>query len=200
MTASAARQRKIISDYKYPREEEASARIVYYREARAHISEFHASGHDESWLRSKSRELNAAANSRYGSRRTRLKNNARALREYARHFSHKGFDLLPDITYGLRFGDVTVTVTPDLHVLEDGAEKFIKLGFSTDEPSDQSIKIICQGLYEAITREGYKLSSSSTLYYDVSRGAVHRGARMGARMAKNLEAACTTISDIWDGL
>lgn len=50
MTASPSRQRKILRAYKYPSEDEARAKILYYREARDRIAAFHVSPHDVSWL------------------------------------------------------------------------------------------------------------------------------------------------------
>ena len=43
-----------------------------------------------------------------------------------------------------------------------------------------------------------RLTSSSVILLDIPRGEEHRGARMGARMRNDIEAACQNIEAIWD--
>jgi hypothetical protein len=79
----------------------------------------------------------------------------------------------------------------------DHTEKIIKWEFSNEAPDDGTIKIVSQGLFEAARLAGVDLKSQQVLYCDVPRGIEHRGARLGARLGKDIEAACKTISDIW---
>ncbi len=200
MTKSASGQRKLLRNYKYPDTDDASAKILYYKEARDRILAYHSAGNDMELLTDAIKDLEKLAALSMGQRKTRLGYNVRALRDYARHFSKKSFEILKEASLGLNFDDVIVTVYPDLHVEEKGVEKFIKLGFSKDEPEQKFISIISQGLFEAARQEGHELSSSSILFLDVPRGKIHKGARMGARMTGNIEAACQNISAIWDKL
>jgi hypothetical protein len=200
MTASPIRQRKIIRDYKYPALDDASAKILYYREARDRISAFHAGSHSGKWLLNAASALDELSLSSSGSRKTRLKHNSKAIREYKKYFGNKIFILLPDTTFALIFDDVIITVRPDLHVRENDCEKIIKLEFAKNEPDTAMIKIISQCLLEAAHADGLSLPSSNVLYYDVPRGRIHKGARMGSRMSHNIDAVCKNISAIWDSI
>jgi hypothetical protein len=85
-----------------------------------------------------------------------------------------------------------------LHVWEKGRTKIIKLGFTPKEPAEQMIRIITQGMYEAASIAELGLKSADVLYFDVRRGEVHKGARVGARLKSEIQAACQNISAIWD--
>lgn len=200
MTASPANQRKVLRDFKYP-DPEGHAQATYYREARDYISEYHKKGYKPQWLIDKAKVLieNSAL---VPSRRTqiRYKNNARSLYSYCQHFGNKSFDILPVPALGLSFNGVTITVFPDLHVQESGRDNIIKLEFSKETPEERVVKIINQIMFEAQLSEGMDLLSSGVLLYDVPRGHIYRGARVGARMRSEIEAACSNIAAIWDGI
>ena len=199
MTSTPARQRKILKDYKYP-DPEGFVQAIYYREARDFIVAFHRDGHDPTWLTSKAATISTLAASSTGQTKTRLKNNSRALREYATNFGRKKFEILHDINLEVSYFGVRVTVVPDLHVREGQTEKIIKLEFSKDLPEEKAVKIIGQALYEAQEVAGMGLTSSSVLVFDVARGQIHKGARAGARMRAEIEAACQNISSLWGGI
>jgi hypothetical protein len=198
MTASASRQRKIIHEYKYPTEDEARAKILYYREARDRIEICHRAGYPTNWLLSEAYHIDALASSSMGRTKTRLSHNSRALRSYSKHFTTRAFKVLDDLSLSLIYGDVRVTAVPDLHVEEKGQERVLKFDFSVDPPLADEVKIICQVLFEALGHAALTIPASSVLFLDVERGRVHKGARVGARMRRDVEATCQTISAIWD--
>ena len=198
MTASAAGQRKVLHDYKYPAAE-GQAQAKYYREARNAIARYHKQKHPESWLVQEAADLLLASKAAPKPQiATRLKNNARALKYYATHFSSALYDVLPDVNLALTFGEVLITVNPDLHVQEKAKEKLVKLDFAADAPDAAVIKIISQAMLEAALADGMTLASSQVLYVDVPRGINHKGARLGAQMRKNIEASCQNIAAIWN--
>lgn len=199
MAGSSAKQRRVLRDFKYP-DPEGSAQAVYYREARDFITRYHQRRHAIQWLFDRSDQLEAIAAQSSRQTKTRYGNNARVLREYARNFGNRHFDILPKLPLGLTLEGVMVTVIPDLHVRENGIEKIIKLEFSIDTPDDKIVKIITQAMFEAQSEEGMGLRSSSVLYFDVRRGASHKGARVGSRMRGEMEAACKNISALWNGI
>jgi hypothetical protein len=199
MTTNSAQQRKILRDYKYP-DPEGFAQATYYREARDFIVGFHRNVHEPAWLIERAMILDSFASQSTGQTKTRYKNNARALREYAHFFAKKKFEVLNDVNLRLTLAGVTVSVVPDLHVKERNVEKIIKLEFTKAEPDDKLIKIISQAMYQAQSDASMGLSSSSVLYFDIPRGKVHKGARVGSRMQTELEAACENLSAIWDGI
>lgn len=200
MTASAATQRKIVHEYKYPKDDEARAKTIYYRETRDRISVYHASGHLPTWLTDEAASIGLLADGSIGKTKTRLKHNRRALIDYKNHFCSRGFVVLDDRLLTLKHHDVLIKVYPDLHVEEKGREKFIKLEFGVNEPSTEVVKIISQVMFESCLSSGLTVKSSDVLYLDVPRGKEHKGARMGAMMKKNIEAACKTFSAIWDSI
>jgi hypothetical protein len=63
MTASASRQRSLLRAYKYPKEDESRAKILYYREARDRVAVYRQSRpppelarHASDWARTARRE------------------------------------------------------------------------------------------------------------------------------------------------
>lgn len=200
MLAAPARQRTLLRYHKYPSEDEPRARILYYRDARDRISGYHALDHDPEWLVRQARALEQLAKASAGQRKTRLNHNGRGLRDYQKHFAQRKFEILDDLLLTLEFGDVRITVRPDLHLKERNKEKIIKLEFGVNKPSADEIRIISQAMYEAAEQAGMKITSASVLYFDVPRGAQHRGARLGSRRKADIEATCQMIDAIWDDI
>ncbi len=201
MASSPSAQRRVLRDFKYPRGEEAFAMRLYYRDACERITAFHRNDHDCEWLRSEADDLSRLASLTGGSGGVRLRNNARALRQYEQHFASRSYEILDELRLELEFSGVRITATPDLHVRENHKQRVIKLEFSKKPLTPETIRIITQCLYEAARRGRVPdLSSSSVLYLDVPRGVEHRGARAGSRTLRDIEAACETISEIWDSI
>ena len=199
MTGGAAAQRKILWDFKHP-DPEGSAQARYYKEARDRIAAFHGHQHADGWLSQQAGTIASHALTSAPAAKVRLQNNARALRAYERHFGDRQFEILPDLSLELTYSGVRVSVQPDLHVRELGREKIIKLEFSKKEPNAKAVKIMAQGLFEAATKAALGLSSTDVLYLDCVRGTAHKGARVGARMGKEIEAACQNIAALWPGI
>jgi hypothetical protein len=200
MTANPARQRTILREYKYPNLDDARAKIHYYREARDSVVAYHKGNKDEVWLRAQAMNLLATANVSSAGAQKRLRNNARALSAYEKNFGAREFEVLARLNWKLAYSGVDISVQPDLHVRERGAEKIIKLEFSVDEPETRAIKIISQCMFEAARAAGLNLPSASVLLLDVARGTSHKGARLGAYLRRDIDAACNTIADIWPKL
>jgi hypothetical protein len=201
MTASPAQQRKVVRDFKYPKLDESAAQQKYYREARMIITAYHKAGHPAEWLLQKVAQLQRLAQQRHNPRiRTRLNHNARAVRLYHQYFRKNEFEVVQRKSLQFDSGNVRVRTTPDLCVIENGAEKIIKFEFSAAEPSGDVIKIISQVMYESVNRGGATLPAASIMYYDVPRGAAHKGARVQTRTLANILAACETIENIWEAI
>jgi hypothetical protein len=198
MTSKPANQRKILRNYKYPQEDEPRVKALYYREARDRIAAFHGGQKEATWLKDEAAAIVMLAASSQGMTRSRLYNNARAIRGYYANFSDRDYEILPEVKFVYESGDVTIRVVPDLHVREQGREKVIRFHFGAQEPDPEHIKVICQVLFEVALNNGLIQASRDALLLDVTRGDEYRGARMGARMLRDIEAACETISDIWE--
>jgi hypothetical protein len=200
MTASAAKQRTIVKQYKYPAEEEAHAKIIYYRASRDIIKAFHTDNQPIEFLNDHSDRLLRLSLGNTGATKIRLRNNSRAVMQYGENFGTKEFDVMDDVGYKLEIAGVIIIVSPDLHVMEKGVEKILKLDFDAKEPGTDFIKIMSQCLYEAALRAWHRIATSTALYVDVPRGKMYKGARAGSRTMRNIEASCQTLSDIWDSI
>jgi hypothetical protein len=199
IASSPAAQRKVLRDYKYPkREGEAQAR--YYHEARLFIRRNHSRGNPQGWLSARSQELSLKAQALSGASAVRVRHNARALREYDQFLGNKTFEILSDLSLSLSYSGVTISVYPDLHVREAGVERVIKLEFGSKPPSEVAIRIISQAMFDAVSAAGLSLRAADILLIDVPRKTLYRGARMRSRTARDIEAACQTIADIWPAL
>jgi hypothetical protein len=173
---------------------------LYYKESRDLISAFHRHGHDVGWLSERAELLRQQAAVATQSSAARLRHNIRAVRSYERNFGTRSFEPLGPLRLKLEFHGVRVSINPDLHVVEDGKEKVVKLDFGVKPPIPELAKIISQATFEAAAGHVKGLTSSSILYLDVGRGKEYRGARAGARTMREIEAACLNISALWDGI
>jgi hypothetical protein len=199
VTATPAKQRKILRDYKYPKEE-GQAMAQYYKEARDVVYSFHKNKRPKEWLMTKANEIRTLAAGVGGGSGPRLQNNARAIEQYAQNFSSRKIDILPDLDVSFTADGVRVKINPDLHVSEGGKEKIIKLEFAKDEPPPEVVKVICQAMFDAAVMNGHKYTPAGVLYFDVARGAEHRGARQGARMKDEIDAALKNIASLWPSI
>jgi hypothetical protein len=196
----ARRPATILHHHKYPREDEARAKIIYYREARDRVSVFHQAEQTSDWLTKEASSLDLLASRSSGSTRTRLRNNARGLHQYAAHFGDRKVEVLDELKFKLDIGDVRITAVPDLHIREKHKIKLVKLRFGSEVPDPRLVKIISQVLFQAAVDAGFHVSAKNIEFVDVPRGLIRTGARAGARLQRDIEAACQTISDVWDSL
>jgi hypothetical protein len=199
MTSSAAGQRKVLRDYKYP-DEEGTPQAAYYREARDIVAQYHRDGHDKLWLRERAAVITSTATVLGGRVATRLRHNARALADDADHFAPRQLEVLPQRKFYLSFDDVRITVVPDLHVRENDRERFLKLDFGAKRPSAEIIKIVSQLMFEAAVQAQIPVRSADIIYVDVARGDRHEGARMGSRVRTEINASCANISAMWPAI
>lgn len=197
IVGSPAQQRRVLQDFKYPNTDEPAAMRQYYQDATNAVRAFHRNGHDRVRLREQAQSLATRARLTGGSTGTRLRNNARGLQQYEEHFGGRVFEVQAAQTMRLVFSEVQIALNPELHVMERGRAKLMKLNFASDVPSEIEVKVIVQCLYEAANRQLGQFPASAVLLLDVPRGVEHRGARAGARTLRDIEAACETIAGIW---
>jgi hypothetical protein len=196
MTASATTARKVLRDFKYP-DDEGFVQAIYYHEARDRIVGFHRGGRTVDWLLNEATGLETLAANSSGRTKPRLSNNAAALREYATHFGSRRLVPLSDIRMEARYGGVRVTIAPDMHFKENGRSKIAKLEFSREPPDKRVVAIISQTMFEAALARAPGTNAGDVLYMDVPRGKLFRGARLGARLARDIESTCKNIEAIW---
>jgi len=198
MTASPAGQRRVLKEFKFPDDDEPKAMRLYYGEAVDAIKAYHKHGHNRQWLLDQADLVTELATSLGGQSAVRLRNNARGLRQYADNFHRRRFSVLDDLRLGLVYGNVRISVAPDLHVKEGAKEKIVKLDFSKKPLEEGQARIVSQCMFEAFRIKHGSITPSSVLYLDVSNGTEHRGARVGARLLADVKAACDNITALWD--
>lgn len=196
MVSSPTTQRKVLRDYKFP-DEEGLAQATYYREARDRIVAYHRGKYQAAWLQTEASGLDVLAANSSGKSKPRLRNNASALREYAAHWGGRRIEPLADVKMVLEYGAVRVKVVPDLHMREGGRSRLVKFEFARTAPDKRVVSIITQAMFEAALARNLGMKAVDILYFDVPRGRVHKGARIGSRMARDIESTCRNIEGIW---
>jgi hypothetical protein len=197
MTAGPSAQRTVVRNFKYPKEPEPRAQKSYYRDATKAIRQFRREKLPVQWLSDRAQLLLTNANSASKANASRMRENARAIQQYAVNFAGHDAEVLTDIDLPWNVGDVRIKVRPDLHYRERDREKIMRFELGSKTPSTSMLRILCQAMFEAATANSLSVKCSDCSVLDVPRGAVHKLARVRARTVKDIEAACKTISDIW---
>lgn len=201
MTSSAHSQRKTLFDYKYPDEDEPRAKRLYYREARQAIRAYHVGEHSDSWLEEQAVSLaETAAIAHSPQAASRLRSNSRTLYSYARHYTSTELTLLPHFSGVLNIGNVEVRIIADLHATVRNSEKVIRLDHSRDNPDPKYCSIVTQLMYEAACAHELVLPTSAFIVRHIASRRDFKGARVGARILKDITASCANIEAIWAAL
>lgn len=201
VAASPAMQRRILQEFKYPTADEPFAMRLYYREALDLLRTYIGNEYPREWLLKRVIELAMPGehNSPAGNRRRRR--NAEALLLCGQHFRSTPAELLPCPRVALSFYQVTISVVPDLVVRDrKGRLRVMKLQLGGTKLAEGSIKVVSQCLLEAALQHGLELSPASALYVDLPRNVTHSASKAGKRVLRDIEAACETISQIWDSI
>jgi hypothetical protein len=200
VASSPAAQRKILQDFKYPAADEPFAMRVYYREAMSCLKQYIRQQRSSEWLREQARNLTLTLDDQPARSMERLRQNARAVLMYEKLFRTTEIKVLDTPRFRLTFHGVTISVVPDLCLLDGTRKKLIKIQFGGKRLSDQSVRVMTQCMLDAANASGYGLSASSCVYIDVPREAVHPAPRAGKRTLQDVKAACETISQIWESI
>ena len=202
MASTPTKQRKILTEYKYPDEDEPRAKVLYYREARDLISAYHNGKKENVWLEEQAIRLSemAALEPKKSARRTRLENNSRTLLDYSRNYKSTSCDILPQFSHKLEIEGVLISVFPELHIIERKKEKLVKLDFGKKPHDDHYNKVSCQILYLAALSSGLELPSNAMAVRHIATKTDFKKARAAARVENDIEATCGNISAIWGAL
>ena len=201
MMATSSQQRAILHKYKFDEPESAAVR-KYYREAYNTLHRYYRGNRQVSWLYSEADALESQATPLNQQMELRIENNADTIRQFATCFdrSIKDQETLPVLSYS--HANLFVRVTTDVFGKEKGHDRLIKFHFAkpyNDQP-ERYAKIVCQVMYEAAVSAGLPLQSSAMRLWDRHTCKEYKLARVGARMAKEIEDACTAIVAIWPTL
>jgi hypothetical protein len=196
MTAGESRKRTILRDFKHP-DPEGFAQANYYHEARGAIRRYIEGEIEHSQLLADSAALRNEARASAGPTAARLKNNARAIAQFARKFSDFRCEVLGKAVLSMTHADVRVSASPDLHVRLRGKESLVRFEFSNQKQADLVPKVMCQAMADACASQALEVAPKDCLYIDVPGGEIHRKARSHARVSADIAAACQNLAAIW---
>lgn len=197
MSGNATQQRKALKDYKFP-DPEGKAQRDYYRDVRNAVVTFLRTKKPIAWLHNRADNLALEARSADEKRAARLKNNSRAIRQYAANFAPISFvyeGKHPSLY--VTFGRVRISCSPDLIIKYRGRTKIVKLEFGKDVMDDANAKIMTQAMFEALNASGSAASSTDVWVLEVASGKTLKGARVGSRRRTEIKDACKNIESLW---
>jgi hypothetical protein len=200
IASSPAAQRKILQDFKYPAADEPFAMRVYYREAMDCLKQYIRQQRSPEWLREQAHQLTSTLDGQSPKSIERLRQNARAVLLFEQLFRATGVEIIDTPRFRLTFHGVTISVVPDLYLLDGTRKKLVKIQFGGKKLADQSVRVITQCMREAANAGGHDLAASSCVYMDLPRETVHSAPRAGKRTLQDVKAACETISQIWESI
>lgn len=136
MTAGHAGQWKVLQDFKFPKTPEPVAMALYYKDTLTRIKAFHDRAYPPQWLREQSQALLEEARFQQGQTAQRTRENARAVQQYCDFIGARKFKIIKSLRLKTHYSGVTISVVPDLFVLEGKQQKLFKFNFGKVEPSD----------------------------------------------------------------
>ena len=95
---------------------------VYYREAMECLKHYIREQHSPDWLQEQARQLTSQVDGEAAKSIGRLRQNARAVLLFERLFRTTGIEVLETPRFRLTYHEVTISVVPDLRLL-DGTRK-----------------------------------------------------------------------------
>jgi len=214
MAAGAGSRRTQLTAKKYPKDEDKIA-SKYYAPVVKLLREYHVVGHKPEWLEAEAlrqdtkafaalQNVEPADRAKAKFKADKHRNFGRVLRAYRRHFGKKRFEILQQIDLPYTVGKVRVSIRPDLHVIQGKTEKLIKLWCKDEKiksrPKSLEIKVMTQLMLEAANRHGQMLSGSQIMLFDVETGQIHKGAKLGAQLGKDILAECQSMEALWPTL
>lgn len=193
-------QRAVLAPFKFP-DDESQAKRTYYYQAIAAIRLRHGGTYSRIAFLAKAARLEVDAARAFGRRRTRLLHNARIIKLYDAYVGDKPAEALAiPKGWSLTRGHVVVGVNPDLHLRGRKHSMIVKLWTTVAPPTPTQIKALTQIMHAAAHGAGASLPSSAFFVIDVARGTLHRGARVGSRMQREIEAGLDNVAAIWPTL
>lgn len=202
MLAGSFRQRSIVRNAKYPKLKDGKTKpqIVRYSEARAAVRDFCESGNDPKVFLAAVERLTKKKLEHPDKDASRIEDNIRGIKAYAAYLLKREFKLLPTPHPVYSSSGVDVSATPDLYVEEKAEKKLIKIDFSRQAATDESIEIMLKVMYEAAMAATLGVRPSDILYLDVERRKSYSGKKLNRKLKKEIDAALATIQDMWGSI
>jgi hypothetical protein len=194
------RRIQIVKEFQEKDTTDGAFKAAYYSSARAAVARFHREGHDLNSLRNKSAELKAEAVNSRSARANRLLNNARGIESYGTNFGNLRFEVVPREKLLFVLSGVTISATPDLHVVRDSKTALVKLDFSKNIPKQEMIDIVLYTTIWAAESARLKVNHQDVLYLDVERGTIFAWQSNSRRVSAIVRGACEEVARISSAL
>ncbi len=193
------RKKSLLKSYKFPNKE-GKAIVMYYGPAKAAIATFHKEGHNLSYLTEKVTEFEKHSLNPNKSYRHKMLNNAKAIRNYLKHFETLELQLGHSGKFSFLLGDVRINVTPDLHGIDQsGKEIFVKLNFSEKSMKHEYVRTLINCMSYGI-QSSLQKNPDSIFFFDVPSGNVFRGVTVTDALVLELLAHSERLQAVWDEL
>lgn len=197
VSGTESKKAQILRRYKFPNEE-GKAMAMYYGPAKSAISAFHHDKHVSEWLWTKALELDQKAMTTSKSLRTKMINNARSVRSYAEHFGGNHYDVLGNVKLPFTLSGVAINVTPDMHVADEGGDKFLKFSFTKDKLKHDYVRamLACMsyGLYVNLNDS----NPDAIAFVDVPRGVIYKGLIITDSLVDEIRGNCDELEKTWN--
>ena len=178
---------------------ESRIRIPYYVQAKSVIRHYHRDGHPVSWLALQAGRLASDARPAMSSQRAvRLLNNAEAVMAYANAFAGREFTILAQARLRWCFSDVVVTVGPDMHVVEAGRERFVRVE-ATPSTSD-GCALMASLMWLAVEGASDDLAPDCCRILALRTKQEFVGEEPSPELVTTVENACHEFSELYDRL
>ena len=201
MMASSSQQRTILRRHKYEDDVEGVAIRKYYREAYNTLHRFYRGNHPPAWLSGQADLVAASSTPPTPRGQARIDHNVDSIRQFEACFGNRKIDgRSPGPMLSYSHDNLIVKVYTDIFGTEGRFDRSIKFHFADSKDPEQFAKIVCQVMFEAACNAGYVISSSAVRVWDRYSCKEYKLARVGARIRKDIEAACTAIVALWETL
>jgi len=197
LCGSEAKKAGIVKKYKN-RNPEAIAMSGYYSSAKAAILAFNRKRDSRQWLLQQAVELEKRALVPNKSLRTKLLCNAKAVRMYEQHFGHKHYEYLKPEKFRFSLRGVTVNVTPDVHVIDEGVERYVKFYFGSKKLNYIFARTITDCMSYGVSVNKDDAAGPAVAYVDISTGTIHSGNVITDKVVDDISKGCEELVRVWD--
>lgn len=195
MDASFTTQRSMVRRAKHA---ETEFGLLYYQDCRDAVARYLEAGCDSDVLKLKISRLESEKGDTTPQHETLLNHNIRALSEFERQFGNLEADFLTRPRCPLSISDVKIPTTPDLHYTIKGKERFVRLVYSVKPLEPPHLKVFHQLVFTSLRETFISLKPNQVHIVTLHSEETFTCARPSKRLAKNIEAACETISNVWE--
>lgn len=168
----------------------------YYATAKATIRKFHATGRAAGWLAGRAADFRRDSIGATGWRRTDLIRSAALLDSYRVHFGRRILAVETAPRLGIVRVGVRVTVAPDIHAVENGARKLIRLDLGFSSPGSTTTQVVPVVLYTAAVQYGLDVMPPGAELVFVRAGIVYP-AQDVTRIMDLVDRNCAEIRRFW---